>query len=96
MPKYQFFIVPSRQSSTFTYLDMNSETFLVEKEQLLNAEFEVDGEPILADSAEDAVKYYRFGFAGVVEEYGKSYPMYVVAQLAIEGYKALFGKDKKN
>lgn len=91
MYKYQFFTKPD-DTAKFTYLDMDSDTFFIEKEQLLNCHFEVDGDPILAHCAEDAVKDYRFGLAGTVDEYSKSSPMHIVSQLLIDRYATLSRK----
>lgn len=96
MPKYQFFTQSDSDddSANFTYLDMNSETFFIEKEQLLNSYFEVDGEPILAVNSNEAVIKYRFGLSETIDDYGKSSPMHIVTQLIIDGYSSLLRKNK--
>ena len=86
MPKYQFFTFPYNQKTDFTYLEMDTETFLEEKEGLLEQEFEVDGEPIYADNAEAAVEKYQSRFSRTVEDYNKSFLSYIL----IEGLIALW------
>ncbi|WP_350940961.1 hypothetical protein MRO13_18100 (plasmid) [Vibrio metschnikovii] len=42
MPKYQFFCKPNLDRSEFTYLNMESETYLYEKKELLSLGLEVN------------------------------------------------------
>jgi hypothetical protein len=94
MIKFQFLKAPSEQNQNtrYTYLQMASPTFLAEKQQLLAQGFEVDGEPILAHDETAAVKEYRFGFTGTVEEYNKSIPEYAAANFFVQLYNKLRNK----
>ncbi len=62
LKKYQFFILDERNGKDFTYLDMQSANFLSEKEALLSQGFFVDGDMVLANSADDAVEKYQLNF----------------------------------
>ena len=55
MSKYQFFCKPNSNRNAFTYLDMSSETYLFEKEELLSSGLEVEGDTIYASSPEEAI-----------------------------------------
>ncbi|WP_341663322.1 hypothetical protein [Vibrio sp.] len=46
--KFQFYYNQEFGRENFTYLNMEDETFLAEKDQLIKAGFEVDGDVILA------------------------------------------------
>ncbi|WP_413285159.1 hypothetical protein [Vibrio sp. MA40-2] len=90
MPAFQFYINPEIGKSGFTYLQMGTSHFLNEKVLLLEEGFEVDGDPIFADSAQGAVDEYQFGIAGVIDEYAKSDPSYALVRVVIDLYRSLF------
>lgn len=96
MPAFQFYMNPEIGKSGFTYLQMGTSHFLNEKVLLLEEGFEVDGDPIFADSAQEAVDEYQFGIAGVVDEYGKSHLSYALVSAFIEIFSALFRKKVNN
>jgi len=96
MPKYQFFTFPYNQTTDFTYLEMGTDSFQEEKENLLAQDFEVDGEPIYAKNAKEAVKTYQTGFTRVVEDYNKSLPVYALIHGLIELYRSLRKKIGAN
>lgn len=80
--KYQFFTIPDSNRKQYTYLDMASETFLVEKASLLEQGYDVEDDAIYADSADEAVEKYKSNFVYALEEYNaSSNPFYSVVQL---------------
>lgn len=94
MRKYQFFTLPNRSSSHFTYLEMSRCSFLREKERLLKQNFSVDGEPIYADNASAAIEIYQQGFTHSVHEYNLSNPLYALIYWVVTATQNL--RNKKN
>jgi hypothetical protein len=83
MNKYQFFVIPGTDRQQFTFLEMGCNTFLKQKEQLLNQGFEVDGDVIFADTPEDAVKHFKSNYVYVMEEYNNAHPGLSVIQYLV-------------
>ena len=92
MARYQFFSVPASRRQQYTYVDMASPTFLVEKEALLAQGFEVEEDFIDAASPQEAVEKYKSDFLYVADEIGKSDEAYAVATALLEAGKGLFGR----
>lgn len=78
MPRYQFFTYPHNQIADFTYLDVDSQNYQLEKQALLEQLFQLDGAPIVADSPEDAVAKYNCNFSRVSQEQAKASVFYSV------------------
>ncbi|GAD80360.1 hypothetical protein [Vibrio ezurae] len=57
--KYQFFIIGESDGKNFTFLEMDIKGFQKNKDELLSQGFFVDGEVILANTAEEAVEKYK-------------------------------------
>lgn len=93
--KFQFYYNQEFGRENFTYLNMENETFLAEKEQMIKAGFEVDGDVIIAQSSEEAIEKYKSNFIHVIEEYSNSHPESALANFFIEVYKFLFKKKPK-
>ena len=89
--KYQFFTIPNSDRKKYTYLDMASDTFLVEKAGLLEQGFEIEDDVILAESAEEAVEKYKSNFIYVMEEYNASTNVFYSFYLM---FKSLFSSKK--
>ncbi|CAH0535502.1 hypothetical protein VST7929_03072 [Vibrio stylophorae] len=89
MAKFQFFQQEIDGSKTTTYLDMRSESFIEEKEQLISAGFEVVGDVIDAPSAEDANQKFKMGFITPVGDYTNATVEGGAATFVIESYKAI-------
>ncbi len=70
--KYQFFTIPTSDRKKFTFLDMSSSTFLVEKEKLLSQGFEVEDDAIYAENSNEAVEKFKSNYVYVLEEYNIS------------------------
>ena len=70
--KYQFFTIPSSNRQKFTFLDMASNTFLVEKEKLLSQGFEIEDDTIYAETPNEAVKHFKSNYVYALEEYNAS------------------------
>ncbi|MGF1736851.1 hypothetical protein [Photobacterium satsumensis] len=64
--KYQFFITGESDGANFTLLDMQASDFQESKNALLSQGFFVDGEIVLAKSAQEAVVKYKKEHAKVV------------------------------
>ena len=92
--KFQFYYNQEFGRENFTYLNMEDETFLAEKDQLIKAGFEVDGDVILAQSSEEAVEKYKSNFIHVIQEYSNSHPESALANFFIEVYKSIFKKEE--
>jgi hypothetical protein len=92
MARYQFFTVPASNRQQYTFVDMASPTFLIEKEALLAQGFEVEEDFIDAHSREEAVEKYRSNFLYVADEIGKSDSSYAAATALMEMGKKLFGR----
>lgn len=92
--KYQFFTVPNSKRQKFTYLDMASPTFMVEKENLLAQGFEVEEDSIYADSAQEAVEKYKSNYVCALEEYNTSTNPFYSLILIYKWLKGRFIKAK--
>ncbi|WP_375748772.1 hypothetical protein [Vibrio sp. HN007] len=88
MAKYQFFIVSGGDRSEFTYLEMGKESFLREKEQLLNSGFEVDGDVIYADNPEEATKKFKSNFTHVMHEFNNNNLLTSLIQYVVDMFSA--------
>lgn len=67
--KYQFFSIPGTHRKEFTYLDMSSDTFLIEKKALLSQGFIVEDDVIYAENATEAVKKFDSNYLYALEQY---------------------------
>ncbi len=93
MANYQFFKHPENKS--LVHLDVDSETFYHEKEQLFAQGFEAHGDTIQAETTEEAYKRARNIMQESLQEYGKAYPGGGLFYF-IQGIFELFtGKKKK-
>ncbi|MGF1735703.1 hypothetical protein [Photobacterium satsumensis] len=93
MAKYQFFCKPDSNRKAFTYIEMASESFSTEKQQLLEMGFEVEGDVIYADSPQEAVEKFKSNFVAPLEDYVNSDPAGGVATFVFEVFKAMRGKN---
>lgn len=92
MARYQFFSIPASNRQQYTFIDMASPTFLLEKEALLAQGFEVREDFIDAQSPTEAVEKYQSGFLYVADEIGKSDEAYAAATALLEAGKGLFDR----
>ncbi|MGE6098112.1 hypothetical protein ACLH0B_02555 [Aeromonas salmonicida] len=91
MARYQFFSIPASNRQQYTFIDMASPTFLIEKEALLAQGFEVQEDFIDAASRSEAVEKYKSNFLYVADEVGKSDSSYAAAIALMEVGKGLLG-----
>ncbi|MFM5508752.1 hypothetical protein ACET6U_07240 [Aeromonas rivipollensis] len=92
MARYQFFSVPASRRQQYTYVDMASPTFLIEKEALLAQGFEVEEDFIDAATPREAVEKYKSDFLYVADEIGKSDESYAAATAMLEMGKQIIGR----
>ncbi|PSU33685.1 hypothetical protein [Photobacterium lutimaris] len=92
MAKYQFFCKPDSNRKAFTYIEMASNSFSAEKQQLLEVGFEVEGDVIYADSSDEAVDKFKSNFVAPLEDYANSHPAGGIATFMFETFKAIRGK----
>ncbi|PSV00520.1 hypothetical protein [Photobacterium kishitanii] len=89
MYKYQFFCGSDANRKNFTYLDMQSETFHVEKKQILMQGFVVVDDVIFAETAKDAVDKYKSNYIYRSQEHSDSYPESGFIGFLIEIYRKI-------
>ena len=94
MAKFQFFRQGDNEKA-FTFLNPESETFLEEKEQLLEQGFKVEGDYIYADTQEEAIEKFKSNFGYLTEEYAASTEAGGVYFFFSEAYKHLKAAIKK-
>ncbi|CED57964.1 putative uncharacterized protein (plasmid) [Aliivibrio wodanis] len=87
MPKYQFFCIPDSNRKKFTFIDMDSDTFLTEKKQLIEGGFEVEDDVIYGDTREDAVEKFKSNYIYHLDEYNNSHVESGFLSFIIELYK---------
>lgn len=92
MARYQFFSVPASRRQQYTYVDMASSTFLIEKKALLAQGFEVEEDFIDAATPREAVEKYKSDFLYVADEIGKSDESYAAATAMLEMGKQIIGR----
>lgn len=92
MSKYQFYCKPNSNRKEFTYLDMGTETFNNEKQQIMEMGFEVEDDVIHAESLEEAIKKFKSNFCAPLEGYANSNPAGGLATFVFESFKALLAK----
>ena len=92
MARYQFFSVPASRRQQYTYVDMASPTFLIEKEALLAQGCEVEEDCIDAATPREAVEKYKSDFLYVADEIGKSDESYAAATAMLEMGKQIIGR----
>ena len=92
MARYQFFSVPASRRQQYTYVDLASPTFLIEKEALLAQGFEVEEDFIDAATPREAVEKYKSDFLYVADEIGKSDESYAAATAMLEMGKQIIGR----
>ena len=92
MPKFQFFCIPDSERKKFTYLEMDGDSFFVEKTQLLKLGFEVEDEAVLADTPEEAIEKFHSNYMYALQEYADSTPGGGVATFIIESYKDIIDR----
>ncbi|MOA03243.1 hypothetical protein D3C78_1227350 [compost metagenome] len=92
MARYQFFSLPAYRRQQYTYVDMASPTFLIEKEALLAQGFEVEEDFIDAATPREAVEKYKSDFLYVADEIGKSDESYAAATAMLEMGKQIIGR----
>ncbi len=92
MPKFQFFCIPDSERKKFTYLEMDGDSFLVEKTQLLKLSFEVEDDAILAGTPEEAIEKFYSNYTYALQEYADSTLGGGVATFIIESYKDIIGR----
>lgn len=92
MPKYQFFCKSNSNCSEFTYLNMDSETYLFEKKELLSSGLEVDGDTIQASTPEEAIDKFKSNFCEPLEDYANSSASGGLATFIFESFKSVTGK----
>ncbi|EGQ9764619.1 hypothetical protein ACS6BV_004738 [Vibrio alginolyticus] len=89
MEKYQFFCQPGKERKSFTFLHMGSDTFLLEKDQLLASGLEVDGDVIFASTDEEAIEKYKSNFTHLTEEMNNSHEESALPNAAIEVFRGI-------
>ncbi|GAB6262320.1 hypothetical protein [Photobacterium sp. R1] len=89
MAKYQFFCIPDSKRREFTYINMESDTYLAEKKQLLQSGFEVEDDVIYAKTPEEAVEKFRSNYIYALDEYNNSYPEGGLIKFMIESYQEI-------
>ena len=89
MSKFQFFCIPNSERKEFTFLDMDSDSFLEEKKQLLNMGFEVEDDTVFAETSEEAVTKFRSNYTYALQEYTNSTHGGGLATFIIESYKEI-------
>ena len=72
MSKFQFFCMPDTERKEFTYLKMDSDSFIIEKNQLLKLGFEVEDDVIFADTPKDAIEKFKSNYVYALQEYADS------------------------
>ncbi|OXX63676.1 hypothetical protein [Vibrio sp. V15_P4S5T153] len=92
MSKYQFFCKPNSNRNAFTYLDMSSETYRFEKEELLSSGLEVEGDTIYASSPEEAIDKFKSNFCDPLKDYANSNVAGGLATFIFESFKSVTGK----
>ncbi|MGY5652865.1 hypothetical protein [Vibrio cincinnatiensis] len=92
MAKYQFFCKPNSNRTEFTYLDMGSETYLLEKKELLSSGLEVDGDTIQASTPEEAIDKFKLNFCEPLDDYANSSASGGLATFIFESFKSVTGK----
>ena len=92
MPKYQFYCKPESNRQEFTYLEMDLDTFLDEKDQLLKLGFEVEDDVIYADSAQEAIDKFKSNFCASLEDLANSNEAGGLATFLVESFKAVTRK----
>ncbi|UXI03464.1 hypothetical protein [Photobacterium sp. TY1-4] len=93
MPRYQFFTFPHNQKTDFTYLNMDTATFSEDKLALLAQNFELDGPPIDAVSAQAAVEKYQSDLQRPLEDYGRSSVIYVLVEGVLTWWRKRMSKS---
>ncbi|ELR67606.1 hypothetical protein C942_01536 [Photobacterium marinum] len=93
--KYQFFIKPNTDRKAYTFLRSDSETFLKEKQQLIDQGFEVDGDYIHAESDKEAIDKFLSGFIYSLEEYNAANPVTALVMSVTHLLKSSFKRNKK-
>lgn len=89
MAKYQFYCEPNSERKQFTFLNMDSDDYLAQKQQLLSSGLEVEDDVIYASSDDEAVEKFRSNYVYVFEQYSHSYLFSALATLVLEGTKAI-------
>ncbi|MBE9610352.1 hypothetical protein [Chitinilyticum piscinae] len=83
MAKYQFFRNADQPGSTVLYLCTDSSDFLMQKDGLLAQGYEVEGDMIVAASAEAAIAQFRHGAAGAALDASRGYAMVGALQAVV-------------
>ncbi|MFM2598237.1 hypothetical protein [Vibrio fortis] len=78
MPRYQFFTYPHNQITDFTYLDVDSEYYITNKQTLIAQQFLLDGAPVVAGNAKEAIEKYNRNFSRVGQEQAKASASYIL------------------
>ncbi|QOQ70214.1 hypothetical protein [Photobacterium damselae] len=95
MPKNQFFCMPDSNRQKFTYLDMGSNSFLDEKEQLLKQGFVIEDDYILAQTPQEAIEKFQSNFTYAAQEYSNAEPSVGLINFFIEFYKKFKGRRSR-
>lgn len=74
MAKYQFFTQPNTNRRNYTFLNSDSESFIKEKEQLMQQGFIVEDGYIYADNVKEAAEKFKSNYFYALDEYNASYP----------------------
>ncbi|CEO41260.1 hypothetical protein [Photobacterium kishitanii] len=94
MSKFQFFCMPNTDRKKFTYLKMDSDSFMVEKNQLLKLGFEVEDDVIFADTADEAIDKFNSNYVYALQEYADSSVGGGLGTFIIESYKDIIRRFK--
>ncbi|EPT9248456.1 hypothetical protein [Photobacterium damselae] len=95
MSKYQFFCMPDSNRKKFTYLDMGSNSFFDEKEQLLKQGFVIEDDYILAQTPQEAIEKFQSNFIYAAQEYSNAEPSVGLMNFFIELYKEFKGRRSR-
>ncbi|HAD38798.1 MAG TPA: hypothetical protein DCF88_01590 [Plesiomonas shigelloides] len=94
MAKYQFFSKPETVRKEFTYLDMDSKTFIEEKNQLLEMGYIVEDDVIYAETPIEAIDKFKLHLTTVIQEFVNSNVVGGFTTFLIESFKEIKSRLK--
>ncbi|MDT1012837.1 hypothetical protein RMN64_15585 [Plesiomonas shigelloides] len=94
MAKYQFFSKPETGRKEFTYLDMDSKTFIKEKNQLLEMGYIVEDDVIYAETTTEAIDKFKLHLTTTIQEFVNSNVVGGFTTFLIESFKEIKSKLK--
>ncbi|MDT1012855.1 hypothetical protein RMN64_15675 [Plesiomonas shigelloides] len=94
MAKYQFFSKPETGRKEFTYLDMDSKTFIKEKNQLLEMGYIVEDDIIYAETPTEAIDKFKLHLTTAIQEFVNSNVAGGFTTFLIESFKEIKSRLK--